>query len=275
MLAMQTLAIILTDHQGFFPGPTIEARSGDRIIVHAHNGLESEGLSLHWHGLKMKGYNAMDGATGFTQCPIAAGEDFTYDFKIADDEHGTFWWHSHAEAQRGDGLYGGLVIHQPGAEYKPKEALLLIGDWFHRSQKEVFDWYFHWQSLGNEPVPDSLVINNHGRYNCSLAVPARPIECTQKQLTDVLPLLEKQPRGPMKLRVVNTGTISGISLSADAATMRPVAVDGGCNVNGEPRRSVGVLYPGERVDVLVDWSGKNATRSRLHIYMDDEYVPLH
>lgn len=38
----------------YFPGPTIEARSGDNIVVNVHNHLE-QGISFHWHGLQMRG----------------------------------------------------------------------------------------------------------------------------------------------------------------------------------------------------------------------------
>lgn len=37
-----------------FPGPTIETRSGDNIVVRIYNHLE-EGVSFHWHGLQMRG----------------------------------------------------------------------------------------------------------------------------------------------------------------------------------------------------------------------------
>jgi FtsP/CotA-like multicopper oxidase with cupredoxin domain len=39
-----------------FPGPTIEARSGDTLVVEVVNKLQDdEGVSLHWHGLHMRG----------------------------------------------------------------------------------------------------------------------------------------------------------------------------------------------------------------------------
>lgn len=39
-----------------FPGPTIEARSGDTIVVEVVNKLQNdEGVSMHWHGLHMTG----------------------------------------------------------------------------------------------------------------------------------------------------------------------------------------------------------------------------
>jgi FtsP/CotA-like multicopper oxidase with cupredoxin domain len=39
---------------GQFPGPTIEARSGDILEIEIFN-LSEESLSLHWHGLHMRG----------------------------------------------------------------------------------------------------------------------------------------------------------------------------------------------------------------------------
>jgi FtsP/CotA-like multicopper oxidase with cupredoxin domain len=77
------------------------------------NDLSSEGVSIHWHGLDMRGFNAMDGAVGLIKCPIPANRTFTYEFRIGDDEVGTFWLHAHSQVQRGDGIYGGLVVHKP------------------------------------------------------------------------------------------------------------------------------------------------------------------
>ena len=34
-----------------FPGPTIEARSGDTLIISVTNELPEESIALHWHGL--------------------------------------------------------------------------------------------------------------------------------------------------------------------------------------------------------------------------------
>lgn len=48
---MRREVILIND---MFPGPTIEARPGDTIQVHVHNFL-SEGISIHWHGLRMRG----------------------------------------------------------------------------------------------------------------------------------------------------------------------------------------------------------------------------
>ena len=41
-------------NSGQFPGPTIEARSGDTLEIEIFNSAEEE-VSLHWHGLHMRG----------------------------------------------------------------------------------------------------------------------------------------------------------------------------------------------------------------------------
>lgn len=37
---------------GRFPGPTIRARAGDIIHVELHNKLHTEGVVIHWHGIR-------------------------------------------------------------------------------------------------------------------------------------------------------------------------------------------------------------------------------
>jgi FtsP/CotA-like multicopper oxidase with cupredoxin domain len=142
---------------GEFPGPAIECRSGDRLIIHVTNSLTTEGVSIHWHGLHMHNANSMDGAVGFTQCSIPAGGVFTYDFVVDEEQSGTFWWHAHSQVERGDGLYGGLVVHKPevrevemNSNRYGKDVLLLIGDWYHRSAEEVLAWYTSVRGFGNE-----------------------------------------------------------------------------------------------------------------------------
>lgn len=41
-----------------------------------------EGISIHWHGLSLKGFAWMDGTKYVTQCPIASGSSFTYKFQV-------------------------------------------------------------------------------------------------------------------------------------------------------------------------------------------------
>ncbi|KAJ3072299.1 Dual specificity tyrosine-phosphorylation-regulated kinase [Podochytrium sp. JEL0797] len=138
---------------GQFPGPLIECRTGDRLVVHVTNNLVSgDGVAIHWHGLAMRDSNHMDGAVGATQCPIPTNATFTYEFNVG-DEAGSFWWHGHSQLLRGDGLFGGLVVHEPadsvGKEYE-RDVLLMIGDWYHMSANDVFAWYRSPDGFGSE-----------------------------------------------------------------------------------------------------------------------------
>ena len=113
------------------------------------------------------------------------------------------------------------------------EQLLLVGDWYHRQAGAVLGWYQdsdHYMyevrftepsmllcrsTLVNrrvafankhcardmQPAPDSLLINGKGWYNCSMAVKARPINCSETERPSVV--LRSSQR--VRLRVVNTG----------------------------------------------------------------------
>ncbi|KAF2162658.1 multicopper oxidase [Zasmidium cellare ATCC 36951] len=239
-----------------FPGPTIEARSGDRLIIHVENALDDdEGLSIHAHGLSMRGTNDMDGAVGITQDSILAGSTFTYNFAIDSNQHGTFWYHSHFAEQRADGFYGGLIVHQPRSEAPSTdlalEHLLLVGDWYHRTAVEALVHYMHPGAFGLETVPDSILVNGRGAYRCSDAVPARPVDC---QTVDTMSIraLDLDTARKTVLRVVNVGAYAGFEISVLGAVLTPLTVDGGHDVKGSAAKKVGFLHPGERMSLLVE-----------------------
>ena len=37
---------------GQYPGPTIRAKAGDTIVVELKNALHTEGVVIHWHGIR-------------------------------------------------------------------------------------------------------------------------------------------------------------------------------------------------------------------------------
>ncbi|EHK96357.1 putative Laccase-2 [Glarea lozoyensis 74030] len=220
----------------------------------------------------------MDGAVGLTQSPTGPSKSFTYKFHIAEAQSGSFWYHSHSELQRADGLYGGIVIHKPASSGVPSEnevhnydqdVGLLIGDWYHRPSHEVQVYYEDFANAGNEkPAPDSLLINGQGYFNCSLAVPARPLVC-QKIMIPQLNLNINNTR----LRLINTGAIVGFTISIAGYDMHLIEVDGGGEVSGGlGSSSIGVIYPGERVDIIL---GPNLhfdkSKMVMSIELDAEY----
>ncbi|KAH8900175.1 hypothetical protein GQ53DRAFT_869529 [Thozetella sp. PMI_491] len=257
---------------GLFPGPTIEARSGDTLEIEVTNFAE-EGVSLHWHGLHMRGANQMDGPVGITQCPIKPGTTFTYRVPV-DEQAGTFWYHAHSEVHRGDGLYGGLVIHNPSIQenstYRYDEELLfLAGDWYHWPSRKLLEWFEDRTSTGVEPAPDSLLVNGLGQFECSMAIPSSPVNCTEIER----PWLSLDKKKNYRVRLVNVGSMAGFSFTIKDAEMDAIQIDGGLPITSHTANSIGVLYPAERVDFILRWPDSAAdTDSEIIIELDDEYL---
>ena len=111
-------------YDGTVPGPRIEARVGDRLIVHFRNELP-EPTTIHWHGVRVP--NDMDGAPDHPHPAIPPGGTFEYDFVLPDE--GFFWFHPHhrSAAQVSAGLYGSIVVR---AEDEPDmdELTLVLSD---------------------------------------------------------------------------------------------------------------------------------------------------
>jgi len=66
---------------GKFPGELIRCNEGDTIVVNVDN-QAANATAIHWHGIFQNGSNFMDGTPGVTQCPIAPGKKFRYEFVV-------------------------------------------------------------------------------------------------------------------------------------------------------------------------------------------------
>ncbi|KAJ0964524.1 hypothetical protein J5N97_025662 [Dioscorea zingiberensis] len=132
---------------GRYPGPTIHAKVGDTIVVELKNSLPTEGIVIHWHGIRQFGTPWADGTASISQCPIKPDETFTYRFKA--DKAGTYFYHGHYGMQRSAGLYGSLIVDVAQGVKEPfhydGELNLLLSDWYHQSM--------HSQMLGLSSIP--------------------------------------------------------------------------------------------------------------------------
>ncbi|OCH87152.1 laccase 2 [Obba rivulosa] len=125
---------------GTFPGPLITGHKGDTFRINVINDLKNETMhkstSIHWHGLLQNRTAWADGAAFVSQCPIASGHAFLYEFS-AIDQAGTFWYHSHLSAQYCDGLRGLLVVYDPDDPHKhlydvdDENTIITLADWQH------------------------------------------------------------------------------------------------------------------------------------------------
>lgn len=96
-------------YNGTIPGPTIEAKVGDTVVVHFTNNLPEE-TTVHWHGVDTPA--TMDGSH-ISQALIQPGESFTYEFPVLHAR--MMWYHPHVRVfdQVEKGLYGGLLVRDP------------------------------------------------------------------------------------------------------------------------------------------------------------------
>ncbi|RXW19659.1 hypothetical protein EST38_g6210 [Candolleomyces aberdarensis] len=115
--------------------------------------------SIHWHGFFQAGSAWADGPAGVTQCPIAPGHSFLYEFQ-AKNQAGTFWYHSHHLSQYCDGLRGAMVVYDPADPHRHlydidnESTIITLADWYHVPAP----------SAGLVPTPDATLINGQGRY---------------------------------------------------------------------------------------------------------------
>ncbi|KAG6107025.1 hypothetical protein E4U14_004377 [Claviceps sp. LM454 group G7] len=238
---------------GQFPGPTIEARSGDQVEVNVYNGIEQldhPGVSIHWHGLTMKGANEMDGVVGLTQCAIEFNKSFTYRFRIPYDQAGIMPILVPNE-QMGC-MEASLSTSQPGEVQKQIQLSISM------RKRSFFSL-----EIG--------IIEVAMNYNCSMAAKAHPIDC---HFVD-RPRLQLMDSNRVRLRVVNTGISTGFSIGVSDGSIKPIAVDGGNWLHKDtPRaKTIGLIHPGERLDAILD-RGHPAGPTQMTIELDQENMPL-
>ncbi|TRM67458.1 multicopper oxidase-domain-containing protein [Schizophyllum amplum] len=247
---------------GLSPGPTIEANSHDRIIVHVTNGLEDDATSIHWHGLYQKGTNHYDGTQGITQCGIPPGETLVYNFTL-DGWTGTTWWHSHTDTQHTDGLYGAIVVHDAKENvpsYDGDDLVLLLSDLYNTWSPLLAAAYLSNKDVevAPEPVPDASVINGVGQFSSCWSVPEEDrTECETRSQDPKFFTNDLEPSKTYRLRLINAGSHASIWFSVDGHTLTVVEVDG---TPVEPQRVSSLLiHVAQRYSVLLTTDRTSST----------------
>lgn len=130
------------------PGPTIDVRVGDRVVVHFLNRDTYYGRphSIHPHGLHYTVAN--DGAYSHDAAPegggkVAVGESFTYTWTAAADSVGTWPYHDHsvdAEDNVKKGLFGAIIVRS-GKEKPVKRTFVLAFHTFDRATTGLREHY--------------------------------------------------------------------------------------------------------------------------------------
>ncbi|BGP57007.1 hypothetical protein JCM8202_004558 [Rhodotorula sphaerocarpa] len=229
---------------GMYPGPPIEANVEDRIVVNVTN-LMPNATTIHWHGLYQRGTPYYDGTNGITQCGIPPGASFLYNFTL-DGWYGTTWWHSHFSTQYADGLSGAIVIHnrtEKLVEPVDGDLSLHLSDLYHRFSTDLLRQYLSRSGMtgqgllgatqGNEPVPDSGMINGVGQWGSFASYANYSLESNSTY----------------RLRLTNAGAFAGAVFSVDNHTLTVVEADG---VLVEPYEVSSLpIYVAQRYSVLL------------------------
>ncbi|KAG8388921.1 hypothetical protein BUALT_Bualt02G0175500 [Buddleja alternifolia] len=216
---------------GQFPGPTIRARAGDILHIELTNHLHTEGVVIHWHGIRQIGTPWADGTASISQCAINPGETFVYRFKV--DKAGTYFYHGHYGMQRSAGLYGSLIVDVAEGEREPfhydGEFDLLLSDLWHK------DSHAQEVDLSATPMrwigePQTLLINGRGQFNCSLAAQfsnSSASQCMLRGNEQYAPqILHVLPNKTYRLRIASTTALASLNLAIGKHKMVVVEADG-------------------------------------------------
>ncbi|MFF2041094.1 multicopper oxidase family protein [Kitasatospora sp. NPDC058170] len=219
------LTEVLT-YNGSFPGPTIRARSGRKVVVKQVNRLDRP-VSVHLHGARVPVDS--DGGPMNLVNPGAA-KTYTYP---NDQPHAPLWYHDHAHHMESEHVYRGLsgfylltdeaerALPLPSGQYELPIALRDAR--FDEAGRLVYQM--------DDPFNRTTILAN-GRPWPYVEVAARKY----------------------RLRLLNSSNLRFFSLRlADGGPMTLIGTDGGLLERPFTTDTVD-LSPGERADVVIDFS---------------------
>ena len=270
---------------GQIPGPTLIVHEEQRVVIHVHNNLTSEGISIHWHGMHQRGTPWMDGVGQVTQCQIGPSSSFSYEY-IARPS-GTFWYHSHSGAQRTDGFYGALIVKESPCRRRlirnrlphkyrnfedlPDQHTLTLLDWQHEASLDLFTQvhadlgFYPDKPLGEVPTPNDTPYQGTRSFDNGGAGPVpyfsgivngkgRHVDVPYRKTRLSIFTVE---RGKIyRFRLIGAQSLLSYSFSIDGHKLTVVGTDGYWI---EPVEEVDyiMIHPGERYDFLLEADATN------------------
>lgn len=185
----------------------------------------------------------MDGSAYVTQCPIAPGNSFLYNF-TAGHQVGTFWYHSHYGAQYCDGLRGPLIIRDPEDPYLSSydvddggssSYLLELG----RRRSDSFSNrvnHHHFDGLVSQPVTNVILYPERHRYHVPspqvhrqifpASVLINGIGCYNNDCENPHAIISVQPNKRYRFRLLNMACKPNYLFSIDDHNLTIIEVDG-------------------------------------------------
>jgi FtsP/CotA-like multicopper oxidase with cupredoxin domain len=146
-------------------GPPIVLTRGEATEIEVKN-QSINPTAIHWHGIELESY--YDGVSGWTGSsaqttpPIAPGTSFIA--HMTPPRAGTFIYHTHWHdaLQIRNGLYGPLIVLDPGQKYDPEHDRTFV---FSIGKYDPFGFLL---LLNGTPQPDGMELHTATRYRLRL-----------------------------------------------------------------------------------------------------------
>ncbi|MGK2933880.1 MAG: multicopper oxidase family protein [Gemmatimonadaceae bacterium] len=240
-------------YNGRVPGPTLEVREGDRVVVRFKNDLP-EATTVHWHGLHLP----FD-ADGSPFHPVAPGEEYEYAFTVRPGSAGTYWYHPHPNHETGiqvaRGLYGAVIVRAADDPLPASltEKVLILSDnrFLPDGSLDIPDLHSpQWRTdFENGREGDVLLVNG-----------------------EIMPTLSIRSGEVQRWRVINASAGRYYRLALPGHTLLHVGNDGGLFERPVEVNEI-LLASAERVELLVRGTGRPGTEAVLQALPYDRYVP--
>lgn len=232
---------VLMEVPNAYLGPVLRLRPGQKVRINFTNELPEPSI-IHWHGLRVP--SEMD---GLPEQAVGTGGTYVYEFTVQ-NRAGTSWFHPHPDMRTGFQAYHGLA------------GLILVSD----AQEEAL-------GLPSGDLDMPLVIQDRlvDAQN-QLIYPANMMAMMNGALGDRI-LVNGIPNAVMRvsgtayrLRLLNGSNARTYKLAwEDGTPWTVIGTDGGL-LEKPLQRPYLTLSPGERVEVVADFS-KYATGQQVRL----------
>ncbi len=146
-------------------GPQIILTRGETTEIEVKN-QTTQPTTIHWHGMELESYyDGVPGWTGTTEKPspaIPPGTSFIA--RMTPPRAGTFIYHTHWHdaTQILNGIYGPLIVLEPGQKYDPEHDRSIV---FSIGKYDPFGYLL---LINGNPQPDPLELRAGTRYRLRL-----------------------------------------------------------------------------------------------------------
>ncbi|HXS24345.1 MAG TPA: multicopper oxidase domain-containing protein [Gemmatimonadales bacterium] len=151
-------------------GPLLLLERGKRVAVTIVN-QSNEHAAVHWHGIELESYP--DGVPGWSGSgnnilPSIAPHD-SLTVRWTPPRAGSFMYHTHFNEamQMGSGLYGPIIVLEPGQRFDPETDRILFFGTGGTAQNPVFGPFPHFV-LNGQTQPEAMSLKAGTRYHLRL-----------------------------------------------------------------------------------------------------------